>query len=184
MYNSLCNHSLKCIMSYWLPNSFGLGWNCLQPLTSPESSLLLTVCCPHLAPQKHLSHCTWIVAMRCNGYTGELKPHRFCSVSSLTLCVTVGKVVDLCALFHHLVSGDSVHTLCQALWRALDVESTVSWSAKPFSWQDSVLSLGATVYLKCYFLYFWEEHNLTLIYVKTGNCLCEDSNNEEHHFRA
>lgn len=31
MYNSLCNHSLKCIMSYWLPNSFGLGWNCCNP---------------------------------------------------------------------------------------------------------------------------------------------------------
>lgn len=54
--------------------------------------------------------------MRCDGYTGELKPpNSALLVLPLTLCVTVGKVVDLCALFRHLVSGDSVHTLCQAL---------------------------------------------------------------------
>lgn len=28
MYNFLCDHSLKCILIYWLPNLFGLGWNC------------------------------------------------------------------------------------------------------------------------------------------------------------
>uniref|UniRef100_A0A672TIB8 Zinc finger and BTB domain-containing protein 24 n=1 Tax=Strigops habroptila TaxID=2489341 RepID=A0A672TIB8_STRHB len=33
----------------------------------------------------------------------------------LTPCVTVGKVVNLCALFRHLVSGDSALMLCQAL---------------------------------------------------------------------
>lgn len=27
-YNFLCDHSLKCILIYWLPDRFGLGWNC------------------------------------------------------------------------------------------------------------------------------------------------------------
>lgn len=106
--------------------------------------------------------------MRCGGYTGQLN-----SPNSALLalpCVTVGKVVNLCALFHHLVSGDSAFRLCQALWRALDVEGIVCWTANFSSWQDSV-SLGASVYLKRYFLYFGEwTVMLLLIYVKAGNC--------------
>lgn len=35
-----------------------------------------------------------------------------------------------------------------------------------------------------FFVLLREEHNLTLIYVKTGNCLCEDLNNGKRHFRA
>lgn len=28
MYNFLCDHSLKCILIYWLPDLFVWGWNC------------------------------------------------------------------------------------------------------------------------------------------------------------
>lgn len=163
MYNSLCNHSLKCIMSYWLPNSFGLGWNCLQPLTSPESSLLFTACCTHLAPQKHLSHCTWIAAMRCDGYTGELKPHRFCSVSSAThcLCDCGQGSWPLCLISSSSTWGWCSHTLPSTL------KSSWCWKhcllkCKTLILTEFWLSLGATVYLKCYFLYFCEKNIILL----------------------
>lgn len=54
--------------------------------------------------------------MRCGGYTGQLKSLNSALLAvPLTPCVTVGKVVNLCALFRHLVSGDSALMLCQAL---------------------------------------------------------------------
>lgn len=41
------------------------------------------------------------------------------------------------------------------------------------------LSLGASLYLKCYFFYFWEQNvMLLLIYVKAEICFCGNLNNE------